>query len=225
MSIGIRTKAHLVFIENKDILYPMTSIPGMFVENLRAAFSPKDSFSKMGDHGITTSKMITYIVLLGLLPGLGSAMHYGFLNMNPSQEFLREHDYYSLGEFRDYQLLELRIDLIAILIAIFTIFLQREGILLAFRREMPEVSRGQIGQVILTAITLPYVVGFSLVLGGIGFAFLFLAALYGFYVLYNGFLYFINTSNELALKATGLFFIFGSAIGIIVRAVVTLMYL
>jgi len=203
----------------------MSSLISLFFENLKTGFSPKDSFSNMKPSDISLEKMIVYIVLIGLIPGLGSALHYGYLDLSPSEEFLRENYYDDIGEFRDYQLLELKIAIYSILIAIGTILIQREGIALALRKEKPDATKDQITQVILAGITLPYVIGFSIVIGTIGYLFLAIASLYGLYVLYNGFLYFMKTGTELAMKATGLFFIYGAAIGIIIRAVVTLSYL
>ncbi len=203
----------------------MSSLASLFLENLQAAFSPRDSFSNMKPTSISVEKMIVYIVLLGLIPGLGSALHYGYLDLSPSEEFLRENYYDDIEEFRDYQVLELKIAFYSILIAIGTILLQREGIALAVRKEKPEVTKDQVTQVILAGITFPYIIGFTLVIGQIGYLFLAIASLYGLYLLYNGFLYFVKTGKELAFKATGLFFIFGAGIGIIIRAVITLSYL
>lgn len=203
----------------------MASLIGLFRQNINIALSPRESFSSLKPTSMPIPTVILYIVFLGIIPGLGGALHYGYLNPFPSDDFLRDNYYYSLEEFRGEQIMELKIALYSIFVAIAIILLQREVVHLAVRQENPDVSKDEVTQVIFAGITFPYIVGFTLVFGQIGYMFLALASLYGFYLIYAGFLYFVKTEKELAFKAVGLFFIVGSALGIIVRAIVTLSYL
>jgi hypothetical protein len=75
--------------------------------------------------------------------------------------------------------------LYSLIIGICIVLIQREAVHFTLRQKNPGMTKDQVTQVILAAITFPYVVGFTLVVGWIGYVTLAIASLYGLYLMYT----------------------------------------
>ena len=166
---------------------------------------------------------MVYGLLLGLFPTIGSALNHGFLTLYPTQQFLSENYYTSLAEFRSYQLFELRIALYSILFGLGVFLVQREMVYQSVRKKA-DISKDAATQILLAAVTLPFVVSFLMPFDLFGVILLLIASLYGFYMIYQGFLYFGKTDAETAKLATLTFIAFGLIISLLVRTIISMMY-